>query len=126
MIALEFPGLAPAAKARPRVTARGTYMPHDYLRWRSWFAMVARGQWLTDGFRLRPAITVPVAVSITYRTATGNMRPDLDNGAGACLDGLQEAKILANDSLVRRLLVEVIKAKKTDCGITVRIEPLTG
>lgn len=124
MTTLQFPGLAPAAKARPRVTSRGTFMPHDYRRWRAWFAMIARGQWLAVEFTLRPALTVPVAVAITYRTTTGNMRPDVDNAAGACLDGLQEAGIIANDSQVRRLLVEVVRAKKPDCGITVTVEPL--
>jgi Holliday junction resolvase RusA-like endonuclease len=127
MITLQFPDFKPCAKARPRVTRNGTYMPKDYQEWRDRFAWQARLE-LAD-FDCRGTATEPdpmtgrLSVSVEYRTASGNMRPDLDNALGAVLDALQPATI-SNDGNVRELHGKVVKAKRQDCGITVTIEAL--
>jgi Holliday junction resolvase RusA-like endonuclease len=117
MIVLEFPGMKPAAKARPRVTRNGTFMPPAYREWQRAFVWRAIGQHRGEYFG-------SLAIGVTIRTATGNMRPDVDNAAGAVLDALQDAGTIGNDSQVRRLFVEVVKVKRQDVGITVTITPL--
>jgi Holliday junction resolvase RusA-like endonuclease len=89
------PGLEPCAKARPRVTARGTYMPKRYQEWRKKFVIMWRKtvppyQW-----------NEPVMINVRWTTPTGNCRPDLDNAISAVYDALQDAGALSNDSLVR-------------------------
>jgi Holliday junction resolvase RusA-like endonuclease len=123
MITLTFPGMKPHAKDRARfhnVSGRHMVAP-KFRQWRHEFVLMTRSQ---TGTGRREPITEPIAVAVTYRTATGNMRPDVDNAAGAVLDALQDAGIIANDSQVRRLLVEVVKAPRADVGITVRIEAI--
>lgn len=124
MITLLLHGLKPMAKARPRLGQGYVHMPRPYVEWRYDFAMRCRLRFADEHGQLPQPIAKPVAVAIQYRTTTGNMRPDIDNAAGACLDGLQEAGLLANDSQVRRLSVEVVKAKRQDVGITVEIQEL--
>ena len=92
-------------------------MPPAYREWQRTFVWRTTGQHRGECFG-------SLAISVTYRTASGNMRPDVDNAAGAVLDALQDAGVIANDSQVRRLLVEVVKAPRSEVGITVTITPL--
>jgi Holliday junction resolvase RusA-like endonuclease len=128
MITLNFPGMKPAAKARPRVTSNGTYMPQEYRDWKRTFAFHAGRQfeqWLqANGHPVLSMIQGPIAVSVEWRTTTGNMRPDVDNALGSVLDALQDALIFANDSQVREIHGRVDKAKKAETGITVTIEEI--
>ena len=92
---IQLPNLEPCAKARPRVTARGTYMPKRYQDWRKkfvamWRSTVPHYQW-----------NEPVGISVRWTTPTGKCKPDLDNAIAAIFDALQDAGALSNDSLVR-------------------------
>ena len=121
MIILQFPGMAPHAKDRARFhnqTGRHMVAPKFRL-WRNQFVLSANIQ---TGVGRIAVITEPCAITVTYHTATGNMKPDVDNAAGAVMDALQDAGIIKNDSQVRRLLVEVVKVPRADVGITVTIE----
>lgn len=87
--------LPPMAKARPRVTRRGTYMPKPYQQWRQKFcALVGRPPKPLAGH---------LAIAIRIYTKSGKMRPDLDNVVGAVLDALQDAQVIANDRTVRQI-----------------------
>lgn len=109
MITINFPGIKPKAKERPRHDGRNgrMHMPQPYLDWKGAFAYIARkdwAKWLTlNGYPIPSVIDGPVAVTVTYTTPSGNMRPDLDNALGAVLDGLQDAGVIGNDSQVREL-----------------------
>jgi Holliday junction resolvase RusA-like endonuclease len=128
MITLAFPGMKPCAKARPRVTSNGTYMPQEYRDWKRKFAWLASQEWdhwlRANGHHVPSIIDGPIAVSVEWRTTTGNMRPDVDNALGSVLDALQDALIFANDSQVREIHGRVDKAKKAETGITVTIEEI--
>ena len=92
---IHLPNLEPCAKARPRVTARGAYMPKRYQDWRKkfvamWCATVPRYTW-----------TEPVCIAVRWTTPKGTMRPDTDNAYAAVMDALQDAHAISNDSLVR-------------------------
>jgi Holliday junction resolvase RusA-like endonuclease len=103
--------LAPQAKARPRVTSRGTYMPPHYQAWRLDFVAACNTQ------KWEP-IAGPFDISIRFITKSGVMRPDLDNALGACLDALQDAGVIENDKACKRLEAEVAKGK----GYRIEIE----
>lgn len=103
--------LKPQAKARPRVTARGTYMPPAYQAWRMDFVAAVNQQ------RWEP-VTGPFAIVLRFVTKSGTMRPDLDNAVGACLDALQDAGVVANDRDCVKLSAEVAKGK----GYAIEIE----
>lgn len=94
-VKIKLPNLEPCAKARPRVTARGTFMPKRYQDWRKkfvavWCATVPRYTW-----------DEPLCINVRWTTPTGKMRPDADNAIAALWDALQDAKAISNDSLVR-------------------------
>lgn len=98
---IEIP-MKPAAKARPRVTRNGTWMPHAYQAWRREFVTHCEGSEQVSG---------PFSLAVRFETKSGTMRPDLDNAAAAVLDALQDAEMVENDRLCRRLFAEVVKAK---------------
>lgn len=101
--------IRPKPKARPRVTANGTFMPPDYRAWIDEFAQLIR-----TSARLRRQITGPVHLEVGFGSdditlqlydADHHTRPkgvtgDLDNLVGAVMDGLQAAGILGNDRQV--------------------------
>lgn len=105
ILSFEVPG-QPVAKARPRVTRRGTYTPkrtRDYERAVGEAALVA---WAAR----RVTIAGPVAVEVEFtmkvaqKRLWGNfhpVRPDVDNLAKVLLDGLHA--IMADDASVARL-----------------------
>lgn len=81
--------LPPKAKARPRVTQNGTYMPPAYAQWKRDFAVACHGYpWRVIG---------RFSIVIRFYTPTGRMRCDLDNAAAAVLDALQDAGVIEND-----------------------------
>jgi Holliday junction resolvase RusA-like endonuclease len=79
-----------------------------------------RWNWHGSDASTRWAIDVPVEVEVVIRTKSGNMKPDIDNAAGAYLDALQAAGVIANDCLVRRLVVEVQLGDDDHAVISVR------
>lgn len=108
---LWMPNLEPKAKARPRVTSRGTYMPEDYQDWRRRFVAAVWDQWRGEPFG-------HFEVVITVATKTGRMRPDLDNVIGACLDALQDAGVVANDRMCWKVTGVIVRDTP---GITIEI-----
>lgn len=105
-----FKDLPPMAKARPRVTRRGTYMPANYTKWRKVFAARC--------YRPFQPFLGRISVIIRVYTKSGKMRPDLDNVVGAVLDAMQDAEVLANDRLVTHL--EASLEKDRAAGIYVK------
>lgn len=124
MIVLDFPGIRPQSKRNSQFRNGYAYVEPHYRSWRGAVAAIARGQWLRPDFTMREPLTDPIAVSVTFKTASGLLRGDLDNGFAGLMDALQEAGVIENDRLIRRLSAEVVKAKRSDCGITVRIEQI--
>ena len=105
--------LAPQAKARPRVTSKGTYMPRAYQTWRKDFVAACNEvEW--------SPVVGPFAIGIKFVTKTGSMRPDLDNAVGACLDALQDAGVIENDRDCKKLSAEMVKGKRTQIEIELR------
>lgn len=114
IIRLDIP-MPPKGKARPRVTSRGTYMPHDYQAWRAEFATHTRFQALGR----RPLGWF--AIGLTIGTPKGRMRPDLDNVLAAVLDALQDSGVIENDRLCWEVM-HVRRAKTKPKVYTLSIE----
>jgi Holliday junction resolvase RusA-like endonuclease len=104
--------VAPCAKPRPRFSSRGrhAYMPEAYRTWQRSFR----------AFMPRRRIEGAVALSITFATKSGRMRPDLDNAAGAVMDALQP-DVIGNDRDVIELRARVVKSATP--GIEVALRP---
>ncbi len=97
--------MPPFAKARPRVTNKGTYMPLEYTKARE----TLQGLYLEKGGELNTAGLIELSIDFIFampkswskkrRVATDGKwclkKPDLDNCIGAVMDAL-----LANDSHV--------------------------
>lgn len=82
-------------KARPRVTRKGTFMPHRYRDWKTAAIFDFRAQAVELG------LTTPlsgVAISIQL-VGKHPRRGDLDNIAGSVLDALVQAGVLKDDSI---------------------------
>jgi Holliday junction resolvase RusA-like endonuclease len=124
MITLEFPGIRPQSKRNSQFRNGFAYVEPHYRAWRSLAAGVARSQWLRPDFTMREPIDDAIAVSVTFKTASGVMRGDLDNGFAAMADVLQDSGIIANDKQIKRLSAEIVKSPRSDVGITVTITPL--
>ncbi len=101
------------SKARPRVTARGAYMPKPYQEWRKECSELLRQSW-----RLEP-IAHPIAVEVDcYGTARG----DIDNYMGALFDSAN--KILWVDdrsSIIQKATVSFFKRQAADSCWKIRI-----
>lgn len=110
MLRLSLP-MKPAAKARPRVTSKNTYMPRAYQEWRQEF------RWLCVERGLCVRLDGPFAVAVVFVTPRGTMRPDLDNAIAAVLDAMQDAEVITNDRNCRRLAAEVVKGKRYEIRI---------
>lgn len=123
-IVLYIPGNV-VPKARPRVTAKGTYLPPRYRQWRNMAEV--------EIYRQISETNMPVDLPIKKATISirfcGQHRTnsDLDNMAGACLDALtlNGAGVLKDDriSCIPKLTVEYI-ANSKETGIWIEIEPL--
>jgi len=111
--------VAPFAKARPRATrGPGVYMPRSYVASKRAAVIEMRKAWGD-----RRTIMETVSVTILLITASGNMRPDIDNAAGGVLDAMQDAGILGNDKQVRRLTATVLRGEPRT---VIHIEPMAG
>lgn len=108
----QFFALEPMAKARPRVTRRGTYMPPNYTAWRERFVLSCKDV---------PKVPLSGSLSLTLMilTKSGKMRPDLDNVTGAVLDALQDARVIGNDRDVTCIYARIVKDKVP--GIEVKV-----
>ena len=105
--------MAPAGKARPRVSRGHAYMPAPYRKWISEFQSRARTAY-HDAL-----ILVPIALTVCFETPTGNMRPDADNAAGSVMDGLQGI-LYPNDRLIKDLHAYVTQGDDYSITITAR------
>lgn len=112
-------------KARPRVTANGTFLPQRYRNWRS----LAEFEIYRQVSELNLQIELPIKRAEIVCRFLGKHRrnSDLDNLAGSCLDALtlNGAGVLEDDkiSCVSKLTVEYEPdAEKT--GVLIEIEPL--
>ena len=127
MIRLEIPGIQPMPKKRPRHDGRSgrMHMPQDYLDWKCNFAGLAGLRWrewlVANGYPAQSHVAGPIAVTLTFRTPTGNMRPDLDNAMGAVFDALQDGGVFGNDRQVRECHAAIARGPY---AITVEIAEL--
>ena len=80
------------AKARPRVTRRGTFIPQKYRHWKDGAIAELQRQWGN-----RPTIAEPIAIAIHLR-GKHYKGSDLDNMAGSIMDALQQAGVIKNDN----------------------------
>ena len=104
------------AKARPRVTTKGTFMPASYKRNQKELLAKVREQY--DG----PPLEGPIRVEMELY---GEGRADIDNVAGALMDTVN--KVLWVDdriSIIPELLVTWKKAPKALSKWIIRIIPL--
>lgn len=109
--------LPPMAKARPRVTRNGAYMPKPYQQWREKFVILSSSpNWTWSDQVCKPCRNKPkplvyhsFSLYLTIITKSGKMRPDLDNAAGAVLDALQDASVIENDSDCWKLVAMIEK-----------------
>ncbi len=105
-------------KARPKVTINGTFMPRRYRDWKSAAILSFRSQYQGQN----KAITRTKLVTVLL-VGKHNRRGDADNIAGAILDALVQADIIANDNLlvVPKLSIELIYDKKLPPMCTIEI-----
>ena len=82
-------------KARPRVSQGIAYLPANYRTWKEGAILELTQQARRQ--KLREPIPYPVCIDIRY---FGHARGDSDNLAGAILDALTGAGVLADDSVV--------------------------
>lgn len=120
MISVFLP-LTPMAKARPRVTRHGTYMPKPYMLWRTKFVILINQ--CRDQVVHLPIIG-PVRVGVMVHTKSGNCRPDLDNVFGACADALQDARWIENDRQIKAGVFGIQKSNKPGIEITIESIPM--
>jgi len=106
VLTLTIPGQI-VPKARPRVTANGTFMPHRYRQWKDQAIAI-----LSSQYQGQP-LTVTKSITITL-TGKHSRRGDIDNLSGSCLDALVQAGILTNDNLmvVSKLSIELRYGKE--------------
>ncbi|MCS7226751.1 MAG: RusA family crossover junction endodeoxyribonuclease [Gloeomargarita sp. SKYB31] len=81
-------------KPRPRVTAKGTYLPPGYRRWKTVATSELGGQILGYGPEYFPISQAHIHIELR-----GATQSDPDNAAGAILDALVAAGVLADDRL---------------------------
>lgn len=133
--------LKPMACPRPRVAGRFAYMPSAYIQWKNRCKTFLRQQYKGK------TIEKPVFIDITaiYQRPKSLMRkkdpekrilkttkPDIDNIVKACLDALQDAKILKDDSQVVGIIAHKwygskIEEKKSErSSIKIDIYPIDG
>ncbi|MGK7920567.1 MAG: RusA family crossover junction endodeoxyribonuclease, partial [Trichodesmium sp.] len=124
IIRLYLPGKV-VPKARPRVTANGTYLPPRYRTWRN----QAEVEIYRQVSELNLEVDLPIQKAAIFISFCGKHRTnsDLDNLAGACLDALtlNGAGVLQDDRLscIPKLTIEYIPdTKKT--GVWIEIEIL--
>ncbi|MDY7024120.1 MAG: RusA family crossover junction endodeoxyribonuclease [Cyanobacteriota bacterium] len=112
-------------KARPRVTANGTYMPNRYREWRN----RAEIELYRQMSEMRSTYKFPLQKAAIALRFLGNHRTnsDLDNMAGACLDALtlNGAGVLMDDriSCLPKLSVEYVSGAN-ETGVWIEIQPL--
>lgn len=82
-------------KARPRVTANGTFMPHRYQQWKreAITALILQAQEM--------GLAQPLSAAAVNITLLGKhpRRGDLDNISGSILDALVQSGVLKDDSV---------------------------
>lgn len=144
LIEVEIPG-SPVGAARPRVTARGTFMPPRHREWESRASTLAR-----RAYGGREAYRGPVAVDVEAQVRRGKNRtprelggtqtraeqavedsggiawcatkPDLDNVVKLAIDALVKAGVLADDTQVVQLGSSKVWAPPLDGGrVMVRV-----
>ncbi|NER39778.1 MAG: RusA family crossover junction endodeoxyribonuclease [Oscillatoria sp. SIO1A7] len=82
-------------KARPRVTAHGTFLPKRYRQWR----LRAEGEIIMQLQKMNPSPELPIQQAEVRILLRGNHRGDGDNLAGSVLDSLVGAGVVPSDSL---------------------------
>ena len=95
-------------KARPRFSKGRCYLPTNYRQWKAKAVEELKAQW-----GALPLSKAHITIEIPQQ------RGDLDNIAGAVLDALTEAGIIADD---RMSCVEELHIKKAEEEIKIQID----
>jgi Holliday junction resolvase RusA-like endonuclease len=99
-------------KARPRFSKGHCYLPKNYREWKAEAVVELREQWQGP-----PLSRAHVTIELPKQ------RGDLDNIAGAVLDAMTEAGIIADD---RMSCVEALSIKKTEGRINIQVSTSFG
>jgi Holliday junction resolvase RusA-like endonuclease len=110
-LTFNLPGIAPAGKARPRVTRHGTFMPPEYKAWQELIRWQVRAQ-VPAAILGRLPLTGRLAFECVVCGPRGVIRPDIDNFVGAIFDSVQIPTkggwgLIANDRQIKRLSVRI-------------------
>ncbi|RMH74129.1 MAG: RusA family crossover junction endodeoxyribonuclease [Cyanobacteria bacterium J007] len=107
-------------KARPRVTANGTYLPKPYRQWR----LRAEGEILMQLQQMHPQPQLPIQQAAVQVVLHGKHRGDGDNLAGSILDSLVGAGVLPSDSLKHLPYGCWRHVPDSQTGVQIDIKPL--
>lgn len=109
-------------KARPRVTANGTFFPKRYREWR----LRAQGEILMQLQQMDPLPQLPIERAALRIVLRGKHRGDGDNSIGSVCDALVSAGVLPSDSLKHIPFGSWRHIPDGETGVKIQIKPLGG
>ncbi len=107
-------------KARPRVTANGTFLPKRYREWR----LRAEGEILMQVHQMNPLPQLPIERAAVRIILRGKHRGDGDNAIGSVCDALVGAGIFSSDSLKQIPLGSWRHIPDGETGVKIQIDAM--
>ncbi|WP_254563741.1 RusA family crossover junction endodeoxyribonuclease [Oscillatoria sp. HE19RPO] len=107
-------------KARPRVTANGTYLPKRYREWR----LRAEGEIIMQVHQMNPLPQLPLERAAVRIILRGKHRGDGDNAIGSVCDALVSAGIFSSDSLKQIPFGSWRHIPDGETGVKIQIEAM--
>ncbi|MCT7977240.1 RusA family crossover junction endodeoxyribonuclease [Laspinema olomoucense] len=107
-------------KARPRVTANGTFLPKRYREWR----LRAEGEILMQVHQMNPLPQLPIERAAVRIILRGKHRGDGDNAIGSVCDALVGAGIFSSDSLKQIPFGSWRHIPDGETGVKIQIESM--
>ncbi|MBO0349782.1 RusA family crossover junction endodeoxyribonuclease [Phormidium pseudopriestleyi FRX01] len=107
-------------KARPRVTANGTYLPKRYREWR----LRAEGEIIMQVHQMNPLPQLPIERAAVRIILRGKHRGDGDNAIGSVCDALVSAGIFTADSLKQIPFGSWRHIPDGETGVKIQIESM--
>jgi Holliday junction resolvase RusA-like endonuclease len=107
-------------KARPRVTANGTFLPKRYREWR----LRAEGELIMQVHQMHPQPQLPIERAALRIILRGKHRGDGDNAIGSVCDALVGAGIFSADSLKQIPFGSWRHIPEGETGVKIQIEPV--
>lgn len=121
LLTVALPGLPPTANHIYRTWGRGRTKTPATRQWQERTAMVLSALWR------REAVTADVVVDLVFITKD-RRRWDIDNRFKALLDAIMMAKIIQDDSQIKRLTGERARGDETKTVVTISLydKPVQG